>query len=132
MMKNLLVCSAMVILSSLFYSLESFAGKKLKVYKVCKLKSGTTLKIYLHPTVHSRTVAKLNRNSRWIIKRKGKKNYRHSRWQKISWNKNTGWIKNSCLKFDKKASNIASRKPDCLNSKTRTKDCEREDKTAMK
>ncbi len=84
------------IICSLMFSIEASANKDSKSYRICKLKKGVSLKVHLHPTVHSNVVVKLSSKSRGIKKR-GQRIYRHSKWYKVSWKGHAGWIKNVCL-----------------------------------
>lgn len=112
-----------LLLGSLSYSGVALAKNKVKVYKVCQVKSGQRVNLYKDPTIHSRIIAKLPANTSWIKKQKGKKKYSHSHWQKVTWNNKSGWLRNSCLELNKKHTKIVAKQPYCLNKKTRTKDC---------
>ena len=90
------------------------------IYKVYKLTPEKILNIRKFPTTHSRNIGKLSYNSRWLIKQKGRKVYRHSTWQKISWKGTRGWVKAKYLTLDIEAINKAQKNPDCI---LRTKHC---------
>jgi hypothetical protein len=125
MMKKFFRLFTIILACSLFsLQAEASSAKTQKVYKTSKLKAGEELPIYLHPTVHSSIVIRLAHVSRWIVKKKGIRKYRRSTWQKVSWNGKTGWVEAKYLKLDLKATDIATRQPNCLLKKTRTKDCE--------
>ncbi|CAA6827667.1 MAG: Unknown protein [uncultured Thiotrichaceae bacterium] len=125
-MKKLSIYTAtsILFLSFLFFSEVIFAKNTVKIYKVCKVKSGQHVTLYKDPTKHSAVVAKLPHDCKWIKKQKGKKKFSHSRWQKITWDNKSGWLRNSCLELDKKHTKIVMEKPYCLEKETRTEDCQ--------
>ncbi len=102
-MKKRIFFLGIILFYSATYSQVAFADKIPKPYKLCALKKGGTVNVYREPTTHSGSICKLSAKSKGIIKRKGRKKFRHSKWQKISWQSKTGWIKNGCLKPERKS-----------------------------
>ena len=98
--------------------------KKITKTQVYKIKSKSPISFFLRPTVHSGVVIKVPANSRWIIRLAGVKKYSSSIWYEVSWNGKKGWVKKKEIIYDSRATNIAARRPDCLLSKTRSKDCD--------
>lgn len=88
-----------IFLSLLSYSELALAKNSGKVYTLCNVKKGAKINLYEDPVKHSKVVARLPHNCR-LIKEKGIKKYSHSQWQKVSWNKKSGWLKNGCLKLE--------------------------------
>lgn len=99
-------------------------GKKVTKTKVYKIKSTSAISLFFRPTVHSDIATKVPANSRWILRLTGIKKYSSSTWYEVSWNGKKGWVQKTKIIYDSLATNIAVKKPDCLLSKTRSKDCD--------
>ena len=91
--------------------------------KIYKIKSGSSLTLFKHPTFHSDVSTRVPAKSRWILRLKGIKKYSSSTWYEVSWNGKKGWVNKSKILFDSQATDIVARTPDCLLSKTRSKEC---------
>lgn len=112
-------------LSFLFFSLFVVAAEaKAKKAKVYKIKARSSVVIYVHPTAHSAVSTKIPANSRWILRLTGIKKYSSSTWYQVSWNGKKGWVNKTKIIYDSLATAIVAKKPDCLLSKTRSKDCD--------
>jgi len=97
---------------------------KVNKNKVYKIKSKSSIMLFLRPTVHSGVATKVPANSRWILRLAGIKKYSSSTWYEVSWNGKIGWVRKTKIIYDSVATDIAAKKPDCLLSKTRSKDCD--------
>ena len=109
---------SLIILLTIALSSTALASETI-IYKVDKLNPGKVLALRKYPTVHSRNIGKLSHNSKWLIKQKGRKTFKHSTWQKISWKGTPGWVKAQYLALDTEATKKALENPDCIDSTKR-------------
>ncbi len=116
--------SLFISISLLFIPTLSIAGKKQKkIYRTPQTKSKIPKKIFQHPNKHSQVIVKLPIKTRWIIRLPGLKKYSRSTWLHVSWKNKRGWMEQKHLVFDSQATDIAAKKPECLNP-NRSKSCD--------
>jgi hypothetical protein len=84
-----------------------------KIYQTKGLTPGNVLKMYAAPGRN--IMVNLPHNATWIVRRGAQQTVNGVVWEKVSWDKQTGWVDSNKLRFDAEATRIAAARRACMN-----------------
>lgn len=94
------------LLISLVFSTYSYAAQ-LKVYKVNNIHQGGSLYMRSSPNHKAKVIVAIPHNAQWLESKDPSIQRGPSKWQKVIWNGNYGWVNTRYLSYDAKNTKIA-------------------------
>ncbi len=85
-----------------------------KIYQTQGLTPGNVLKMYANPGAD--VMVNLPHNATWIVRRGAQVAAKGTTWEKVSWDKQTGWVDTNRLRFDPQSTRIAASRRACMNN----------------